>query len=68
MAVGYQVLGDIRYRDAGQKTAGFLLKKLRTKDGRLLRSWHDGSAKYAVHDSLSFIEQKDDEYLSLLVS
>lgn len=49
MAVGYQVLGDPRYQDAGQKTAAFLLKKLRTKDGRLLRSWRNGSAKYPAY-------------------
>jgi uncharacterized protein YyaL (SSP411 family) len=42
-------LEDPRYQDAGQKTAAFLLKKLRTKDGRLLRSWRNGSAKYPAY-------------------
>jgi len=47
MAIGYQVLGDVRYLNAAQNTANFLLNKLITKDGHLLRSWRDKSAKYS---------------------
>jgi uncharacterized protein len=44
-ADGYRVLKDDRYRQAAEKAAGFLLEKLRTKEGRLLRTLREGSAK-----------------------
>src|SRR5258708_13724657 len=43
MIAGYaaagQVLGDKSYLDAGGKAAEFILKNLRAKDGRLLRTY-----------------------------
>ncbi len=36
------VLGDVRYADRAERAASFILRKLR-RDGRLLRSYKDGS-------------------------
>ena len=48
-ADGYRVLKDDRYRLAAEKAAGFLLEKLRTKEGRLLRTYREGSAKIPAY-------------------
>ncbi len=45
-AKGYQVFGDRAYADAAKGAAGFILKKLKTKDGRLLRRYRQGDAAY----------------------
>ena len=45
-AYGYEVLGDKRYRDVAEKAARFNLKYLRTVEGRLMRTYRDGVAKY----------------------
>ena len=48
-ADGYRVLKDERYRAAAEKAAAFLLAKLRTKEGRLLRTYREGSAKLPAY-------------------
>ena len=44
MAMGYQALGDERYRQAAEKSAEFLLTTLSQDDGRLLRTHRDGKS------------------------
>ncbi len=46
LAKGYQALGDQAYVDAARKAADFILKNLRTSDGRLLRRYRNGEAAY----------------------
>jgi uncharacterized protein YyaL (SSP411 family) len=41
------VLREPRYLDAARACADFLLRELRTQDGRLLRTWKDGRAHLA---------------------
>jgi uncharacterized protein len=48
-ADGYRVLKDDRYRLAAKKAAEFLLEKLRTKEGRLLRTYREGTAKIPAY-------------------
>jgi uncharacterized protein len=45
LSMGYQVLGEDRYRDAACRAADFLLATLRTSDGTLLHSYKDGQAR-----------------------
>jgi len=45
-AKGYQVFGDQAYADAARRAAGFILKNLRTTEGRLLRRYRQGDAAY----------------------
>ncbi|NTU62169.1 MAG: thioredoxin domain-containing protein [Chloroflexi bacterium] len=54
-------LGDQRaetYRSAAESNAEFLLREMRTSDGRLLRTWKDGRAKLNgyLEDSACVIE------------
>jgi uncharacterized protein YyaL (SSP411 family) len=44
MAEGARILGDSRYRAAAERAADFILKTLRTPDGRLLRTYRAGKA------------------------
>ncbi|MBI3995962.1 MAG: thioredoxin domain-containing protein [Nitrospirae bacterium] len=44
MADGARILGDSRYRAAAERAADFVLKTLRTPDGRLLRTYRAGKA------------------------
>jgi uncharacterized protein YyaL (SSP411 family) len=46
LAYGAQVLDDSEYRQAAERAAGFILEKLRTRDGRLLRRYRDGQASF----------------------
>jgi uncharacterized protein YyaL (SSP411 family) len=46
LAEGGRVLKDDRYIEAARKAAGFLLDRLRGKDGRLLHSYKDGQSKF----------------------
>ncbi len=48
-ADGYRVLKDPRYREAAEKAADFLLAKLRTADGRLLRTYRNGRSKLPAY-------------------
>ena len=43
-AVGARILGESRYRDAAERAATFVLTKMRSPDGGLLRSWRAGTA------------------------
>ncbi len=44
LAKGYAVTGEERYRDAAVNALRFMDKRLRTNEGRLLRSWYQGTA------------------------
>lgn len=44
LAEGARILGDPNYLAAAERAAGFILKTLRTSDGRLLRTYRDGKA------------------------
>ncbi|HWE38600.1 MAG TPA: protein-disulfide reductase DsbD domain-containing protein, partial [Isosphaeraceae bacterium] len=48
-ADGFRVLKDPRYRAAAEKAADFLWAKLRTPDGRLLRTYRAGRAKLPAY-------------------
>lgn len=48
-ADGFRVLKDPRYRQAAEKAADFLLAKLRTPDGRLLRTYRASQAKLPAY-------------------
>jgi uncharacterized protein YyaL (SSP411 family) len=56
MAQGYQALGEERYLRAAQGAARFVLDRLVTKDGTLLRRWRDGEAKFPAYaDDYAFL-------------
>ena len=44
MALGYQILGDERYREAAEKSARFILSELSQDKGLLLRTHRDGKS------------------------
>lgn len=44
LAKGYAVTGEKRYLDAAERAFRFLNERLRTNEGRLLRSWYQGTA------------------------
>jgi len=46
-AQAYEVLRDEAYREAAERAADFLLERLRTPEGRLLRCFKDGRARFA---------------------
>ncbi len=48
-AEGYRVLRTDAYRRTAEKAAGFLLAKLRTPDGGLLRTYRDGQARLKAY-------------------
>jgi uncharacterized protein YyaL (SSP411 family) len=48
-ADGFRVLKDAKYRQSAEKAARFVLKALRTKEGRLLRTYRAGSAKIPAY-------------------
>ena len=48
-ADGFRLLKDPAYRQAAEKAADFLLTKLRTPDGRLLRTYRGGQAKLPAY-------------------
>jgi uncharacterized protein YyaL (SSP411 family) len=45
-ARGYQVLLDERYLNAAERTATFVMDKMRTKDGKLLRTYRAGKSQF----------------------
>jgi uncharacterized protein YyaL (SSP411 family) len=55
-AKGYQVYGEQAYADAAERAAGFILKNIRTADGRLLRRYRQGDAAYPGYlDDYAFL-------------
>jgi uncharacterized protein YyaL (SSP411 family) len=48
-AEGFRLLKEPRYRQAAERAADFLLTRLRTSDGRLLRTYRNGQAKLAAY-------------------
>ena len=46
---GYRILKVDRYRQAAEKAASFVWEKLRLPDGRLLRTYREGKAKYPAY-------------------
>ncbi len=48
-ADGYRVLRKEEYRRAAESAAEFVLKRLRTSDGRLLRTYRAGTAKLGAY-------------------
>jgi len=55
MAKGYQVLGDNHYLDAAGEAASFIREHL-YRDGRLLRSYRGGEARYNAYlDDYAFL-------------
>jgi uncharacterized protein YyaL (SSP411 family) len=48
-ADGFRILGVAKYRRAAERAAEFLLAKLRTPDGRLLRTYRLGQAKLPAY-------------------
>jgi uncharacterized protein YyaL (SSP411 family) len=52
------VFGDDAYRAAADRAADFLLARLRSGDGRLLRAFKDGRARHAAYlDDYAFLAQ-----------
>ena len=49
LAKGAQVLGEQEYQDAAVKAADFVLAKLRTEDGKLLKRYRLGDAGLTAH-------------------
>jgi uncharacterized protein YyaL (SSP411 family) len=48
-AVGAQVLGDERYAKAARDAADFLLRTMRTGDGKLWHSYKDGQSRFNAY-------------------
>lgn len=53
-----RILDRTDYRDAAERNATFLLREMRTPDGRLLRAWRSGTAKLNgyLEDSANIID------------
>jgi uncharacterized protein YyaL (SSP411 family) len=45
-ALGYEVLKDVRYREAAAQAAAFILEKMRSSNGGLMHTYRDGVLKY----------------------
>ncbi len=45
-ALGYEVLRDVRYREAAEQAATFILEKMKNPNGGLMHTYRDGVLKY----------------------
>jgi uncharacterized protein YyaL (SSP411 family) len=55
-AKGYQAFGNQAYADAARRAADFILKNLKTFDGRILRRYRQGDAAYPGYlDDYAFL-------------
>jgi hypothetical protein len=53
---GARVLGETRYQKAAEDAAGFILRRMRRPDGRLLHRYRDGEAGIPAHvDDYAFL-------------
>lgn len=56
MSFAYQVLGEKKYLAAAQKSASFILSKMRGQDGKLKTRYRDGEARYSGYlDDYAFL-------------
>ena len=56
LAKGYQVFGHHEYEEAARRAAEFILKNLKSADGRLLRRYRQGDAAYPGYlDDYAFL-------------
>lgn len=56
LARGGWVLGDVKFTHAAEKAVEFLLKNLRSKEGRLLARYREGEAAYPAYlDDYAFL-------------
>jgi len=46
---GFQVFADKRYLKAAERAAGFVMEKMRTEDGKLLRTHREGESKFNAY-------------------
>ncbi len=70
-ARGYQVFADERYLNAAERAAAFVMDIMRTKDGKLLRTYRAGKSKFyayledyafAIQSFINLYEAGFDEY------
>ncbi len=55
-ALGYEALKDIRYREAAENAAAFILRKMKSSDGALMHTYRDGVLKYDAYlDDYAFL-------------
>jgi uncharacterized protein YyaL (SSP411 family) len=58
LARAYQVLGDVRYRNAAERAAQFVMTRMYNEKKKLLRRYRDGEARYEAHlEDYAFISQ-----------
>jgi len=56
LAKGAQVFDELRYASAAKRAADFILKNVRTSEGRLLHRYRDGEAALTAHvDDYAFL-------------
>ena len=66
MSMAGQILGEEKYLTAARRAADFILREMRTEDGRLLHSYKDGRARFDgfLDDYAAMIEALIDVYQS----
>ena len=57
-ALGYEVLKDVRYREAAEQAAAFILEEMKDANGGLMHTYRDGVVKYDGYlDDYAFLVQ-----------